>query len=67
MNWFELILTADHPAGELSRGIEFGIARALHTMRQLTVKQLDYVGGKYLVDLQKRSASWVSGPESGKP
>ena len=37
-----LILTADHPAGELWEGIDFDIARPLQTMRQLIVTQLDY-------------------------
>ena len=36
------MLTAGAPAGELSRGIEFGITQPLQTMRQLIVKQLDY-------------------------
>ena len=37
-----MILTADHPVGELSRGIDFDINRPLRTMRQLIVTQLDY-------------------------
>ena len=56
-----MILTADHPVGELSRGIDFDINRPLRTMRQLIVTQLDYdltpvaglaLVGHYLAALQ---------------
>ena len=42
VNWAGLILTADHSAGALNGGIDFGITQALQTMRQLIVQQLDY-------------------------
>ena len=53
-------LTSDHPAGELSRGIDFGIPKPC-THGQLIVKQLDYdltpvaglaLVGHYLLALQ---------------
>ena len=56
-----MILTADHPVGELSRGIDFDINRPLQPMRQLIVTQLDYdltpvaglaLVGHYLLALQ---------------
>ena len=55
------ILTSDHPAGELSEGIDFGMSKPLPTMHQLIVKQLDYdltpvaglaLVGHYLTALQ---------------
>ena len=42
INGFGLMLKTGPPAGELSRGIEFGFTQPLQTMRQLIVKQLDY-------------------------
>ena len=60
-----MILTADHPVGELSRGIDFDINRPLRTMRQLIVTQLDYdltpvaglaLVGHYLAALQGPSS-----------
>ena len=56
----------DHSAaGVESPGIYFRSMKLLNGNTQLEIE--NEVGGKYRVDLQKRSASWVSGPESGKP
>ena len=57
---------ADHSAaGVESPGIHFRSMQLVAGREELEIE--NEVGGRYLVDLNKRSATWVSGPESGRP
>lgn len=58
-------VTDQSSAGVESPGIYFRSMNLVTGRAALEIE--NEVGGKYLVDLQQRSAAWVSGPESGKP